>query len=158
MIKHIWTVVCKESKVDAETNNLSIIDILENVQFQAQVNGADFNANQGNPIAIPLGMQIASLFFREAKTGEESIDVKTKILDPKGKQLGEIDNVVKFQNGLNRMRNIIKFNSLAVTEDGTYLFQVFVREKSGFKNVATIPVDVSLNISKVPMALNNYSL
>ncbi len=149
MIKHIWTLVCKEAKVEAETNNMSIIDVLENIQFAANMKAGDLKANEGKPFMVPMSLQVVSVFFRDTKHGEDEFECKVRVIDPSNKQLGEFNAPVKFQEGLNRMRNIMKFDSLAVTESGTYLFQIFMKNDDKLKNVVSVPVDIQLNITTV---------
>ena len=38
MLKHIWTVLCRRSVIDQETNNLSIHDVFEQIEVDVKVN------------------------------------------------------------------------------------------------------------------------
>lgn len=147
MIKHIWSMVARESKVDAMSNNISIIDALESLQLTADTE--DKSYKPGLSIGLPLNFEIVSLFFREKKGKPAEAEEIIIVLDPKGEKLGEFTSKIMFQAEHNRMRNMIKFNMIAVSVPGTYLFQVFLKngKSEGREQVATIPIDITMTVN-----------
>ncbi len=147
MINHVWSLVCREAKIDSN-NTLSIIDQYDELAFT--LNTEDKNYKQGTSIVAPFGFTIASLFFRDKKGEEESLKESIAVLDPKGVQLGEFESAIIFEPEHSRMRNIMKLESIGLTTSGTYLFQVFFTTKAqpNRKNqVVSIPIDIIVNVN-----------
>lgn len=148
MIKHLWTLVCRESKLDALTNNISIIDSLESMQFS--LNTEDPNYKKGSAISAPFNFEVVSLFFRDSLNEDSLIYETIIVLDPKGQKLGEFKAKVQFEEGKNRMRSILKSNMIALTVSGTYVFQIFSSLKDSGANkemIVALPVDISVTVN-----------
>lgn len=147
MIKHIWSVFCKESIVSADTNNISISNSYENLQFDLNTDSKEYK--KGGSVGVPFDFEIVSLFYRDNTKKEETIEEHVAFIDPKGNKLGEFTADVVFKAGLNRMRNRFKFNTLALTTSGTYIFQMYIQKKRSETRelVAAIPVDIDLKIN-----------
>lgn len=145
MIKHVWTIICKESKIDANTNNVSIIDAYENIQFSINTNDPKYK--KGLSVGVPFNFEAVSLFFRDKKGTNGHVSETIKVLDPKGEKLGEFSNDVQFKEEHDRMRNILKFNTIAVTTSGTYLFQVFTNKNGKSEQVTTIPINIQVTVN-----------
>src|SRR3989338_9211235 len=103
MTKHIWTVICRESKIEADTNNISVIDAYESLQFDIKVDEKEFDKTK--PVVGPFNFEVLSLFYRDKKGAEEILEVFVVLLDPKGNQLIEFPSKLVFQEQHNRMRN-----------------------------------------------------
>jgi hypothetical protein len=148
MVKHIWTVLCKESKIDPATNNITLIEAYDNIQIS--LNTEDKGYRKGLPIAVPFALELVSLFFRDNKGEKEEITGIVAMLDPKGKKLGEFPLKAQFRENDDRVRNITKFDGIALTISGTYLFQVFTHKKTNAavsELVTAIPVNISVSVN-----------
>jgi hypothetical protein len=147
MINHIWSLVCREAKVDSN-NTLSIIDQYDELTFT--LNTDDKNYKKGTSVVAPFGFTIASLFFRNEKGTADELKESVTILDPKGVKLGEFESAIAFKSEHSRMRNIMKLDSIGLTTSGTYLFQVFYTTKAQpnkKKQVVSIPIDIIVNVN-----------
>jgi len=146
VIQHIWSIVCKESRVDETTNSISIIDAYENLQISLNT---EPDYKEGSPVGVPLNFELVSLFYRDKKAGEESIEEFVRVIDPKGLELGGLSSKVVFKDSFDRMRNIFKFQSIALTTSGTYLFQLYSQKtKKGKKQlISVIPVSIRVTIN-----------
>lgn len=147
MVRHIWSLVCKETKIDATTNNLSIIDVLENLQFDSKT---DQEVDTSKPIGVPINFEVVSLYHRDKKGTDESVEETIVVLDPKGAKLGEFTAQGNFNESQDRTRVIVKFNMIALTTSGTYLFQI--TRKGGAKSslaerVVSIPLDIAVRVN-----------
>lgn len=147
MVKHIWSIVCKESKIEAETNSISIIDCYENLEFDLKIEDKDYDPDK--PLVGSFNFEVVSLFYRSEKGKAESFDVGITVIDPKGITLGEFQNKVEFEAQHNRMRSRVKFNTIALTKSGTYVFQVHTQKENGSRKdvVSAVPIDVKLVIN-----------
>lgn len=57
MIRHVWTVLCSQSIIDRETNNLSLIEVLEQITVVA-------TPVAGREGVIPLHMEVVTSWVR----------------------------------------------------------------------------------------------
>src|SRR6266704_1846858 len=121
MIKHIWSLLCKESKDDTN-NNVTIIDQYDEVEFS--LNTTDENYQKGKPVVVPFKFEVVSLFYRDKAGDEVAMTETVAVLDPKGEKLGEFESPVSFKKEHSRMRNVMRLENIALTVSGTYLFQV----------------------------------
>jgi hypothetical protein len=146
MIKHVWSLVCKESKIEQNTNNISIIDELESVEFSLSVEKENENKK---PIGAPFNFELISLYYRDKMGSTEALNQDIIVLDPKGEKLGEFKADVLFQEDQNRVRSITKFNMIALSTSGTYVFQVYVEKKKSTNKelVVAIPVDIKVRVN-----------
>jgi len=146
-MKHIWSLMCKESKIDANTNNISIIDAFESLQFD--VNADDPKYVEGSPIGLQFNFEFVSVYFRDKSGDEETHEQTLIVLDPKGNKLGEFNSQIIFQSEHNRTRNILRFNTIALSTSGTYLFQINTNNKGSEKRrlESAIPISIKVKVN-----------
>jgi hypothetical protein len=147
MINHIWSLICKDTKVD-ENNTLSIVDQYDELTFT--LNTEDKNYKKGTSVVAPFGFTIVSLFFRDEKGKKAEMKESVNVLDPTGVKLGEFESNIVFEEKHSRMRNIMKLESIGLTTSGTYLFQVSYMTKeqpNTKKQVVSIPIDIVVNVN-----------
>ena len=156
-IKHIWTVLCRSSVVDNETNNISLQDILERLQINVSLNDKNVN-NIPEGIIVPFNFEIVTMWAREdfSNKKEIKVDAKIEILDPSGKKLGEMLNNFVMLPEYRRMRNRGKSGNIKLTSSGKYVFRVSAKEENEdkFIEVAEIPLEVDLISNKTPQKIN----
>ena len=62
MIKHIWSILCKESIINQDDNNLSLIDVLEQLQVVAVPQG---EVKETEPsINVPINYELVTFLTR----------------------------------------------------------------------------------------------
>jgi hypothetical protein len=146
MIKHVWTILCRESKIEAETNNISIIDAYDSIQIGATIDETAMDKTK--PLVAPIALEVTSLFFRDEKGKIESFNTMLKVIDPKGVALGEFKVKSEFQEHQNRMRTRMKLDSLPLTTSGTYIFEVYLEgQKDKYHSVSAVPLDVTVTLN-----------
>jgi hypothetical protein len=147
MIKHIWSVLCKESKIDADSNLLTIVDVLEKLDIRA-------NPPQGvlelppNGINFPLRYEVTSMLFRDNNKSEESISLEIKILDPKGKETHKYNSPILFSAGIYRMRVRTQIEGLSIKDSGMHWFIVSLKDSTDnkYREVARLPLEIVVTI------------
>lgn len=144
MTKHIWTLVCRESKID-DSNNVSIIDAYETLQFDLGTPSPDYDKTK--PFVGPFNFEIISLFYRDKKGTHEVLDVLVKMIDPKGNTLGEFPARPEFKEEHNRVRNRMKFDTIALTTTGTYIAQIHQQKGEKREQVAAVPLDIVVRLN-----------
>jgi hypothetical protein len=147
-IEHIWSVMSQKSIVDMNTNNLSILDILERINVV--LNSSD-KFNDKNPATIPFLFEVISYWRKSDAVGNKEINGESKICiySPTKHQLSDFS--IKFQIPKDKKfyRTIIKFNAFKITEEGEYRVEILQKVNNGEHIVvANLPVFVELKSIK----------
>jgi hypothetical protein len=148
MLKHQYTVLCRESKIDADTNSLSILDIYDSLQLQAELpEDAHLNRKKDDPLVFPFQFEITSVFYRDDTDRRYETDLEVKAFDPNGKLLGVFPAHLTLEKGMRRMRSRIRSDRIALTISGIYEFEVYLKsDENKFKKVESVPLEVYLDI------------
>ena len=150
MIKHVWSVMARQSIIDPDTNSVTIVEVLENIRIDVQLKDnplmSEYDREQVN--AFPMNFELISLFYRKKKGLAKTVYSEIKVVDAAGKVIGEFTNPVEFQAEHDRMRMRAKFDSIGVNKSGEYNFKVYLKqtEDGEAELVAEIPLSVSINI------------
>ena len=84
MIKHVWSVLCKESLINQKNNNVSLLEVIEQIEIGFSIP----TQLKDQAVNIPFEFTLVSLFFREGDSkSEEKIRLKLNFIDPKNKSL-----------------------------------------------------------------------
>jgi hypothetical protein len=136
MIDHIWRVVCAKSSTDRETNNLSLFDVLEQVNVLGPV------PEPGQQAALPMPYELVSLWARSNPAQPEESTARIKLLGPNSATLLTQD----FQINLNpfvRVRTQMRALAFPLSGQGRYVFVVEIRRtEENWEVVAKIPVQL----------------
>ncbi len=150
MIKHIWSILARQSITDPDTNTITILESMENVRIDIQLKDNplmnDYDRTQVN--AFPMTFELVSLFYRSKKGELKTTEAEIEVIDPTGKILGKSNNPIIFQPEHNRFRARSKFDALGVTKSGVYLFRVFLKQTVTSKSelVSETPLDVTIYV------------
>lgn len=148
MITHIWSLLCRRSIIDQETNTLSIHDIFEQL-------GVDIKPKSDSKIveqkfSIPIEFEVISFWTKDNL--DDVFDGKyiIKVKNPLGKIDKEFEHDLKIGQHLKRMRTRTKIQGFTVEKSGNYIFEVGFKKNDGktYKIVAKIPLEINLNIKK----------
>src|SRR5258706_4405510 len=139
MIKHIWSVLCLKALIDSDTNNLTIVDVLEELSINvssAPVANAGVNTGM-NRIDIPITYEVVSLWIRDSAKTKETVTLKVEVIDPSGKELNMFEQPAEMKEGLLRYRTRLKISGMEVTTPGRYTFHVKIKEegKENYRSV-----------------------
>lgn len=153
--KPVWSVLCQESSIDSNTNSISLFKVLEEAQFNLDMNEIDKMKDMpgfdpAKPMAFPFKYQLVTLWKNVSDNSTLLFNTKLLIKDPKGKVLNEATHDIAFEIGKDRMRGITNFDGFLLTEPGFYTFSVLAKEaaESSFEEVAEVPVKVSINLNR----------
>ncbi|MBN1317127.1 MAG: hypothetical protein JXA42_16715 [Anaerolineales bacterium] len=135
MIEHVWSVLCKDSVIDQETNNIYLHNIIEQIVIRADP--------KPNGILVH-GLQIVTFTVRSDPQQAEKGELRVSLETPDGKAQGKVDFQIDLETA-ERSRNIIKFTTIPVSAPGRYYFRVQLRTDpdARWKRVASLPVDIS---------------
>ena len=146
-IKHIWTVLCGASSVDKDSNQISLINVIEELTLSSipQVSKKEINVNNKGTFGIPVQFEIVVFLQRMDNPNEDlTVDIEIDSVDPKGKVLKSFPYLLPFQKGFKRIRFRIKMNGLQYNSPGEYHFRIKLKEEDKFIEVASLPLDLKI--------------
>jgi hypothetical protein len=134
-MKHIWSVICKKSIIDSETNNITLNEVLEEITFS--FSNKDLIDKSVN---FPFDFEIISYFTAARKN--EKADMEIELLNPGKKMIGKFIQKIEFPENKLRLRVRIKTSGISVDKDGEYLFRIKIKTQGNekFKTVSEIPI------------------
>ena len=136
MIEHAYTVLCRESLIDRDSNQAAIFP-LEEVTLEGAP-PLDF------PIIDPW---VYSLWCRESDepTGEK-VDVRIRVIAPSNEVITEKLIKIPFDSGLFRIRARVRLRALPYKGVGIYIYSVEQRntESEDWHQAAKVPLRVIL--------------
>lgn len=143
-IRHIWSVLCQKSSIDVDSNNVSLFNVVEEVQVNFQ---GTLNKTPDKPITLPLAFELVTLWeYLGPNKNSINVDVEVQIADPFGRQVSHNISSITIPSDKSRVRQVTKFTALPVTVSGRYT--VSLKAKLSTDNmmsvVAEIPVQVLL--------------
>lgn len=147
-IKHIWSVLCKESVVDQTDNNISIHGVLE----QLSVNLTSMNGIVKLPesLSIPLNYEIVSMWQRGRDEDSVTAEIEYTLIDPNNKELLKNNQKIEIPKTSRTHRSRMKIAGLPLSKEGDYTFQVKVKEEGAntFQLIAELPLEIKINLEK----------
>ncbi len=136
MIDHIWTVLCRNTVTDRESNNISIQGVLEQINITGP---------KGEGI-VPIEAELVTLWSRSKLDQPERTRSRFRLVDPDGKQVGK-DVVYDVDLTTHaRSRNKIKMSGFPVKAPGKYEFCVDTERDRQWIQVARVPLEVRIQI------------
>jgi hypothetical protein len=140
MAAHVWSLICRQPIVDAFSNTLTIVDVLEEIQVGYEVIGAPGQ----RPLPAPtIDFVIVSTWTRSGPAPEETT-FRARFVGPTGKVIGETEQTLVLKDH-QRARNLLHARRFPVPESGTYRIEIQEPTKGGrWRTVATLPLDVQI--------------
>jgi hypothetical protein len=142
-MKHIWSILCRSSQIDIDTNNLSISNVFE--QLAVTVDQPNVN-KPSEPINIPLEYEVVSLWTRQDLQNKTESEVVLDIVDPKGNTLKSFSQTATMPAKMKRLRTRFRIQGLGLTTSGIYKFIIKLKEadKNTPRKVSEIPLEVQI--------------
>jgi hypothetical protein len=134
MIRHIWSVLCQSASFDAQTNSISLLNVLEQI------------ITFGEPSVDRPGIvqaELVSLWKREQLDSPSSGKMQAFYIDPTGKQSDPISLEINLsQSNFHRTRLSLPGFPLIAT--GEYIFHIEyqVQGEEQWRPAAEIPLVV----------------
>lgn len=118
-MKHAWTILCRKSSIDKDTNNLSLFDSFEELHVTPTDKLPD-KAKQG----LPVNFEIVSLWYDNDPSTESKGTLRIELYDSKNKKFKEFDHEFVIPKNFKRMRTRIRMIGLPMSEAGDYIFKI----------------------------------
>jgi hypothetical protein len=153
MINHIWSLLCRRSVIDNETNNLSIFDILERLTVEIKIKRG--SGDKVTKINIPIEYEIISFWVKAPETKEFKGGIKLEIISPDGKIEKTFEKPLEIPKDKKRLRSRIRIKGFVAHKEGNYIFRINYKEgaKDRYLKAAEIPLEVILKkelVDKIP--------
>jgi len=148
-MKHIWSVLCEKSIVDAQKNTISLIDVLE--QLNVSIPSDNIAKIDEGPITIQVNFELVSFWMKDEDKQEkdEEVIVSIEAYGPDNRKLKSFDQSIKIPAGYKRIRSRSLFTGLSIFESGVHKIKIKFRdnEQGGeLRVVAELPLDIALSI------------
>jgi hypothetical protein len=140
---HIWSVLCSNSTLDRNTNNVSLFNVLE----QLNVPKEKFSKAADNPAAnvvVGVNCELITLWKKAEKDKVVLAEEKIELADPNNKVLGSIINAIEIPENSHRARIRVVVNGVKITVEGEYKFKISVKNKEdkNFVEMAQVPLEI----------------
>lgn len=141
MINHVWTVLCTRSVIDIETNNVSIQDVIEQLNIPG-------DPKPDGLLAIPF--EIISLWIRfDPKIPGQGLE-RISFVTPSEKSTVVAESPIDLSTA-ERQRNRIRFPGLPIAEEGRHYFQIEYKQDNGeWTKAATLPISIQFDHKPIP--------
>ena len=144
MIKHIWSVLCSQSLIDASSNNISLIGILEEIHLTRKPSSPkrQKETTKGKP-AFPIVMEWVTLWERTPGESANLVPVRDIVSAPSGEILVQEEYNVDFGKH-SRMRWRRKLSGLPERGPGRYQFCTQIKDEktNTWESVSSLPLAV----------------
>ena len=146
-IKHIWSVLCKESVINQDNNLIYIQGTLEELKVSLK----PIKVGSGKlpeKLNVPINYEIVSLWFKENRNEVGKAQIEYSLISPEGKELVKNIQDMEIPVNIRRFRSRLKISGLPVTKEGDYSFRVKIKEagSQAFRLVSELPLEVKIKI------------
>lgn len=150
-IKHIWSVLCRESVIDKDNNNISIHGVIEELSVSlAPVNGTGKLPEKLN---IPMNYEIVSLWQKSKGVELARAEIEYLFIDSENKELLKNTQTMEIPKTSRRFRSRMKIVGMPISKGGDYQFQIKMKEEGTdtFHLVSELPLEVKITLEKPPI-------
>mgnify|MGYP001584406465 FL=1 len=145
-IKHIWSVLCKESVINKDDNNVSIFGVLE--QLSVFLPPAKETGKLPEKIRVPMNYEIVSMWQRSQNVESARAEIEYIFVDSEDKDLLKTTQMIEIPKTSRRHRSRMKITGMPLTKEGDYSFRVKIKEadSQAFRLVSELPLEVKIKI------------
>jgi len=150
-MKHVWTIICKKSIIDSDTNLISIVDVIE----QLQIGLPKKIMEENKTVNLPVNFEIISSWADFDRTIIKKGWVNVVVLDPKGNKLKNFESKFVMDKHYTNVRTRLKISGLPISIKGVYSFIVQFKDKENGKYQEIASVPLFIDIKEVEGGINN---
>jgi len=133
-MKHIWSILCQKSIIDQDTNQISLINSLEQLNLPKNFFGKTFL----------MEIHLISYFFTDKVAQEDELEQTVAILDPQGNKLKELNSPIKMNKNSNKFRLRTIFDGINLTIPGVYKFTMSVKQGNSRIADSEVPLEIKI--------------
>lgn len=153
MIEHVWTVVCAKSVIDQESNNITLMNVLEQITAEIVIPPGTTE----RPSVLPFEFELITLWSRADLESPATGRARIILISPSG-QPNDITPEYEIDLTIHtRFRGRMRSKGLPADTSGVARFRVQLRigEEEEWHEVASIPIQIDLTVQQQPAADNN---
>lgn len=153
MAAHVWTVYCSEAAVSRETNTVSLLSVIEVLGGHLEVVEEEPLLSPEAPFLFPQLGELVSLWARSDPDVPEVATARVRIVAPSGQEIvtpNEHECEVDLGEIPRRITRI-KMTTFPAVGSGVHSFSVQLAGPRGLEQVARVPVEVSLEVTRGPI-------
>ena len=145
-IKHIWSILCKESVINTDDNNVSIHGVLE--ELSVSVAPKKGTKKLPEKFALPIQYEIVSLWSKDKRAESIRAEIEYAFMSPNGDELLKTSQKIEIPGQVRRHRTRMKITGMPITKEGDYSFNISIKEngEKEFKPVSKIPLEVKIKL------------
>jgi hypothetical protein len=145
MIEHVWSVLCGRAVTDRETNNMSLLEVIEQVNLLGPM------PEPGQRVALPIPFEVVSLWSRGNPNEREESTGRIKIIAPNNAEVLAHEfsiNLIEHARVRTQMRSV----GIPLAGVGRYVFSIEIKRPNEiWETVAKIPLQVE-SMAQAPVA------
>ena len=144
-LNHVWSIVCSNSLLDKDTNNLSLFNTIEKFTLKIQESELEkIKKENKESVVFPISFQVVSRFARQDTGKVETLDYKVILVSPEDKIVSTSNQKLAIDKNIKNFRVRTNFQSLPVSKSGDYIIAVEFKDliENRFSRVAELPIEV----------------
>ena len=142
-IKNLWSIICRSSSIDRDTNIISLFDLVEEITITSDLKSGSIK----NSELIHIPIEIITMWQRSESIEKDLvINVKIVSVSPNGKENNIGPVALTFEKGKPRVRLRVKVGGVVFNGFGQYNFKVLFEEKNKYVEVEEIPLEVKASM------------
>ena len=136
MISHVWSVLCRTANIDDATNNISLQEVVEQINLIGDGKKLPGNAS--------VDIEIVSLYSRTDLDKPAKGEARWSMESPSGKMVSTKERIEIDLTHYRRLRSRTKIRLLPIDMPGLYWFVGELRQDGDeWERVARIPLEVA---------------
>ena len=142
MITHVWSVLCSRSVIDTESNNITLVEILEQITLQG------LPPTQGDREGVvPIHVELVTLWSRTRIDQPGQSRARTTFIRPSGPLTESVQEYPIDLREHRRLRQRTRLAGLTIREPGFHAFRVEYLDlaRNEWSTVAEIPLEVAIH-------------
>lgn len=146
-----WALLCKSASIDQQSNQVSLFNILEELTLNKSPLGNSIvkkSSSFPEKTQIPGEFSLVVQLERTTRSGSPGFqpEMEIKIMDPNDEIIATHSLPLRFDEGKNRLRAIVRFNAFIVKTPGTYNYVISIRSSKleVFEEKARVPIEVKI--------------
>ena len=141
MLRHVWTVLCRTSSVDKDSNNISLLEVTE------QLGGILVGPVQ--PPALPFPLTLVTLWCRSEPSTPVRGNSRLRVVGPDGADL--IEPTVQDVNLMEHLRTRLRASLAAIPYSGPGFYEYVMERETdtaAWEEVARVPLEVKVEFQE----------
>jgi hypothetical protein len=140
MAKLLWVVFCERTVIDSGTNNVSLINLIEELH-PARPTPEQLKEAGDRTVYAGFQCALASGWTRSKATKPEQAQIMLRLFDPKGQQCLELQQPLNLRDNP-RARVVANSPGVPIVVEGLYVWRVYVRQSRRWQEVGSVPYEL----------------